>query len=132
MRELDADLLVTIVTELATRSVPVVKATDVVAWCTRHKVDCSRNGRNNGTLEIADNEEARATRPRLQKFKKGRQPGDRVGWCLSEDRLAGCRWAVKEGWLVVPLVDGKWDPDNLVDPSVYTLLGATNSSELKR
>ena len=111
MLVIDADLFVDLVTELTFPTKPLVEAKSLIAHCGAKRIDIQgRPGRNNVTLWDADTGEG-AGEHRLQKFTRSRARQARNAWCLSNDLVAGRRWAALNEWLLVPWnrTRGRWD-----------------------
>lgn len=102
MLPLTSDLLVEIVTKLATTRQPLVEAKEIIAYCDRHKIDIQGDaGANYAAFWAADLSEG-AGDHRLQKFKRSPTAQGRNAWCLSSTLAPGRVWAASNGWLLVP------------------------------
>ncbi|MCW5808638.1 MAG: hypothetical protein KIT31_40180 [Deltaproteobacteria bacterium] len=96
------DLLVEIVTELATPSQPLVEATAIIAYCEAHGIDIQGDGNAKyAAFWSADLDEAKGEH-RLQKFKRGKTAQARNAWCLTSGLIQARSWAANNGWLLVP------------------------------
>jgi hypothetical protein len=96
------DLLVEIVTQLATPSIPLVEAATIISYCSHNGIDLQGTGSANyAAFWDADLAEG-AGEHRLQKFKRGKTRQARNAWCQFSDLTAGRVWASQNGWLLVP------------------------------
>lgn len=96
------DVLVEVVTQLATPSIPLVEAADIIAYCNANAIDIQGTGsRKYGDFWDADVAEGAGSH-RLQKFKRSATQQARNAWCLSSNLVAARQWASQNGWLLVP------------------------------
>lgn len=111
MPVITSDLLVNIVDTLATKTIPLVNAKQIIAYCGANGIDVQgAGGRANLALWDADAEEGRG-KHRLQKFKRGNRAQSPNAWCLTTSLPAGRAWAAAQGWHLVPWrkQQQKWD-----------------------
>jgi hypothetical protein len=105
-----ADMLVQLVINMSSPSEPLVKATEIIAFCIANGIDIQGSGGSkNQALWDADRSEA-AGQHRLQKFKRSATKRARNAWSLSTPLNAACAWADGHGWVIVPWssVDQIW------------------------
>jgi hypothetical protein len=107
MRVITPSLLVAAVTELS-KSSPLVRARDVVAWCDRNTVNYHGEGLHHQALWEADREEARGQQ-RLLKFKSGEAKQSRVGWALIAHGAKARAAAASKGWHEMRWNGEQWD-----------------------
>lgn len=96
------DLLVAIVTKLATPSQPLVEATTIIAYCEQNAIDIQGGGTAKyAAFWSADLGEAKGDH-RLQKFKRSPTAQARNAWSLTSNLDQARSWAASNGWLLVP------------------------------
>jgi hypothetical protein len=116
MQVLDADLLVKIVTLLATEAKPLVTGDDVRAWCGKKENGPVEYGIPHGEhFHEADLDEARG-RHRLQKFRETNARTAQVAWALVSMCPRARDWARQNGWLIDPWVCDNWDWSHAYPP----------------
>jgi hypothetical protein len=105
METITCELLVQIVSHLATTSVPLVEAAAIIAYCNANQIDLQGAGHANyAAFWESDLAEAVGAH-RLQKFKRSTTAQARNAWCLFSSLAAGREWGSENGWLLVP-----WSP----------------------
>jgi hypothetical protein len=110
MPVLTDQLLVEIVSKLATPTRPLVEATAILAYCEAHAIDAQGSGNAKyAAFWSADLDEANGEH-RLQKFKRSATAQARNAWCLTDNLPEARLWAARNGWLLVPWsrVEANW------------------------
>src|SRR5689334_13628803 len=98
MQVLTNQLLVEIVTQLATPTQPLVDAKTIIAYCGAYAIDIQGGGNAKyAAFWSADLAEATGEH-RLQKFKRSATAQARNAWCLTSNLSEARLWAARNSW----------------------------------